>query len=172
MGPFSGPRATGVPKREQNVTTLSGGWFPTTFSGTTVFVGPGPTGRKRWFSGISARSGLGHLEKFRARAENTKVQSPGARGTLGGGKSGRPKGFSPKLCNLFTFSVLAARTLRGGKSQNRKSYSQHTARCTYRGLVGTKKCTILGALILCTQIKFSSMFGSTNNRQVATAPNP
>ena len=43
---------------------------------------------------------------------------------------------------------------------------------TYRGLVGTKKCTILGALILCTQIKFSSTFGSTNNRQVATSPNP
>ena len=43
---------------------------------------------------------------------------------------------------------------------------------TYRGLVGTEKCMILGALIMCTQIKFSSMFGSTNNRQVATSLNP
>ena len=96
---------------------------------------------------------------------------PGARGTFRG-KSGRPKSLSPEWRIFFTFSILADRTPMGGKSQNRKIYSQHTAQCTYKGLVGTKKCMILGALILCTRINFFSTFGPTNNCQNALSPNP
>ena len=39
-------------------------------------------------------------------------------GALLGGKSGRPKNFSPKLRIFFTICVFAERTPRGGKSQN------------------------------------------------------
>ena len=105
-----------------------------------------------------------HLDKF--RAENRETQFPAGRGTFEE-KVQPPQRFSPQLANFFTFSVLADRTPRDiGKSQNIKFYTQHTARCTYRDLVGTESCTILGALILCTQIKCLSTFGSTNNRQI------
>ena len=39
-------------------------------------------------------------------------------GALLGGKSVRPKSFSRKMRNFFTFCVLADRTPRSGKSQN------------------------------------------------------
>ena len=39
-------------------------------------------------------------------------------GALLGGKSGRPKSFSPKGRNFFTFYVLADRTPTGEKSRN------------------------------------------------------
>ena len=59
----------------------------------------------------------GHLEKFRTRAKNRKIQFPGPRGTFGK-KSVRPKSFSLKLRNFLRFCVLADWTPRGGKSQN------------------------------------------------------
>ena len=55
-------------------------WFSTTFSGPTfLLVGPPPVGN----GGLVVFRpvlGLGHLEKFRARAKNIKTQFPEARG--------------------------------------------------------------------------------------------
>ena len=79
-----------------------------------LFFARTPTGQKRWFSGILARFGLGHEEKFRDWAENTKMQFPGARGTFGG----KFQKFLPEIALFFIFYVLADRTPRGGKSRN------------------------------------------------------
>ena len=102
-------------------------------------LGPPRVGNReiRGFQAILAQDGLWHLEKSRARAENGKMQFPGARGleksragpktekcnfpvqgALWGGKSGRPKSFSPRVRNFFTLHILADRTPTGGKSQN------------------------------------------------------
>ena len=61
--------------------------------------------------------GLWHSHKFRAPAGNTKIQFPGARGTFGGKKYGRPKGFSPKFRDFLTFDGLANRTPRAGNCE-------------------------------------------------------
>ena len=56
--------------------------------------------------------GLWHLEKFRAQAENTKTQFPGAGGTLGGNPDAR-------IAQLFyVLFVLADWTATGGEWQN------------------------------------------------------
>ena len=60
--------------------------------------------------------GLGHLEKFRAWAENRKTQYPGARGP-------EPEKKVPTLSgmvvrNFLTIYGLTDRTPTGGKSQN------------------------------------------------------
>ena len=47
--------------------------------------------------------GRRHVEKLRAWAENGKTELGG----LLGGKFVRPKTFSPKLRNFFTFCILA-----------------------------------------------------------------
>ena len=51
--------------------------------------------------------GLGHKEKFRARAENRKTQFPGARGTCGG-KMRPPQQFLPEIAQLF-YTLLFGR---------------------------------------------------------------
>ena len=45
------------------------------------------------------------------------MQFPGARGTVGE-KVGRPKNFSPQVCNFFTFYALANQTPTDRKSGN------------------------------------------------------
>ena len=58
------------------------GWFFATFWGNTFFlVGPPPAGNSD-LVGFWPILGLWHLKKFRAQAENTKTQFPGARGTF------------------------------------------------------------------------------------------
>ena len=60
-----------------NATAPSGGMgFRNLPPGEQPFCGRTPAGRKRGFGGIVARFGLGHLEKFRAWAENTKMKLP------------------------------------------------------------------------------------------------
>ena len=55
------------------------GWFPANFPGF-FFVGPPPAGNGS-LVGVWLILGLWSLEKFQGRAENTKTQFPGARGT-------------------------------------------------------------------------------------------
>ena len=82
-----------------NVAMVSGMVFRNFFGGN-FFSGHTPTGRKRRFSGILARFGLGRLQKFRARRKKQKCNYPVLE-ALFGGKSVRPESFSPKLCNSF-----------------------------------------------------------------------
>ena len=61
---------------------------------------------------------LWHLEKFRARAKNTKTHFPGARGTFGG-EIRPPKKCPFEIPQLFcTICVLADRTPTGGQTRN------------------------------------------------------
>ena len=70
------------------------------FLRNNFFFGLAPTSQKQWFSGILARFGLAHLEKFRAQAKNRKTQFPGARGIFWGGDPAAPK-LSPQNCAFF-----------------------------------------------------------------------
>ena len=93
------------------------GLVSATFPGLNfVSVGPPPAGNSD-LVGFWPIWSLWHLEKFRARAGNTKTQLPGAQGILGE-KSGRPKGLSSKFCKNNSVYVLANRTPTGGKSRN------------------------------------------------------
>ena len=115
-GPFLGPRATRVPKSKKSYHAVRDG-FPQ-LSREQIFFWSDPhvvgSGHLLGFWPVLGR---GHLEKSRARAENRKTQFPGTSGTFGK-QSVRPKIFSPKLRNCFTFCVLAERTPTGRKSQN------------------------------------------------------
>ena len=83
------------------------------FSTLCVFANRTPRGGKSQNTGFLGPFGLGQPL---GRAENGKTQFAGARGTFGK-KSVRPKSFSPKLRNFFTFCALAGRNPTGGKSQ-------------------------------------------------------
>ena len=97
------------------------GWFSATFLQLTLCLtgAPGAGNRKiRGFQAILAQDGFWHLKKSRARAENGKMQFPGARGTFGG-EIRTPQKFLPESAQLFfTFYGLADRTPTGGKSRN------------------------------------------------------
>ena len=113
-GPFSGPKATGVPKSKKMLPRYPG-WFPAPFSGTTFFsVGPPPVGNgdSVVFWPVLA---LGTWKN--SRRKTRKCHFP-VLGALLWGKSGRPTSFSPKLRNLFILSVLAEKRPTCGKSQN------------------------------------------------------
>ena len=80
-----------------------------------------PTGGKLQNKAILAYFGLGRPWALR------EIPGPGPKmeqcnlpvlGALWGGKPGRPKSFSPKVRNFFTFSVLADQTTTGGRSRN------------------------------------------------------
>ena len=71
------------------------------FLGNNSFFGRTPTGRKWWLSGILARFGPERFEESRARAENTKMQFPGARGTFGG-EVWPPQKFLPEFAEPFS----------------------------------------------------------------------
>ena len=116
-GPFWSAEQKGSQNRRKKVTTLSGGCFAASFSGTTFFWSDPQVVAKGDLLGVWPVLGRQHLENFRAQVKNRKTRFPGARGTFGG-KSVRPKSFSPKLRNLFTCCVFADRTPRGGKSPN------------------------------------------------------
>ena len=80
-----------------------------------------PTGGKSQNTGISGHFGLGRplaLTEIPGLGRNRKNVTSRFLGALLGGKSGRPKGFSPKVRNFFTFHVLADRTPTGGKLRN------------------------------------------------------
>ena len=61
------------------------GWLPATFLATFFLVEPQPAGNGN-LVGVWPILGLWHSEKFRARAQNTKTQFPGTRGSFMGGK--------------------------------------------------------------------------------------
>ena len=101
-GPRAGPTAKGLLKWRGKFTTLPGGWVSAHFSGRTFLpVRPPPAGDSN-LVGFGPILGLWHVEKFRARAENTKRNFP-MLGALVGGKPSRPKSLSPKFRSLFTF---------------------------------------------------------------------
>ena len=93
----------GVVKSKKNMLPGYPGWFSATFSGTTYFSVRPPAVGNGDLVVFWPVLGLGHSEKFRARAKNRKTQFPAARGTFGG-KSGRPKSFSLKLHNFLHFT--------------------------------------------------------------------
>ena len=96
---LSGPQSNRRPEIEKNVTALSGMVFRN-FCGTNFFlVGPPPVGNGDLVV-FWPVLGLGHLEKFRARAENRKTQFPGARGTFGE-KVCPPQNFLPEIAQPF-----------------------------------------------------------------------
>ena len=90
------------------------GRLSATFSGTTFFpVGPRV---------VAKGDLLGFWASFGPRALR-EIQGPGRKHNfpelraLLGGKSVRPKSFSPKVRNVLTVCVLVDRTSRGRKSQ-------------------------------------------------------
>ena len=99
-GPFLGPRATGVPESKKKCYHAIRDGFPQ-FLREHLFsrsdphvVGNGD------FLGFRPVLGRGYLEKFRARAENRKMQFPGARALLGK-KICPPQNLLPKSAQLF-----------------------------------------------------------------------
>ena len=62
-------------------------------------------------------SGLGHFEKLRARAKDTKMQFPGARGTFGE-KIWPPQKFLPEIAQLFYVFRFARPDPQGRESRN------------------------------------------------------
>ena len=116
QGPGRAP-AQGSRNGKKNVTTLSGMGFRN-FLGDDLCCGRTPTGRKRQFSGVLARSGPRALSQNRRPGQKTpKSQFAGVRGTFGENIL-PPQNFLPESAQLFTFYVLADRTPTGGKSQN------------------------------------------------------
>ena len=109
-----GPGRAPQPKGSQNGTdnfTPPSGLVTHKFIGNRLFsVGPLPAGN-RGSVVFWPIVGLWHLEKFRARAENKKTQSPGAPGTFG--EKIRP----PKKCFSSNFrNPEPDQTGTGGKS--------------------------------------------------------
>ena len=112
-GPFLGPRATGLPKsKKNNVATLS---RSLQLSRERFFFQSDPhvVGNDD-LVGFWPALGLGHLEKFRARAENRKTQFPAAPKR----KKKLPRCPGWLSATFFTFYVLTNRTPTGRKSQN------------------------------------------------------
>ena len=110
--PLAGPRATGVPKSEKNVTTLSGMVFRN-FVTFYVLANRNPTGKKRRNTGGLCHFGLGQPLAL------GKILGPGRKRNLP--TLGVPlweKKFTTLsrmvFHNFFTFSVLADRTPAGG----------------------------------------------------------
>ena len=112
-GPFLGPKAAGVPKSKKKLHVIRDGISQLSRQLVFFLVGPPPVGNGDLVV-FRPVLGLGHLQKFRAQAENTKMQFPGAlfRGGI------RPPQKFLKLRNFVTISVVADRTPRGGKSRN------------------------------------------------------
>ena len=105
-----GPHSKRGPEMEKKTLPRYPGWFSATLLGTAFFLGRMAIGWKRRFSGFFwLILDLWTSEKFRAWAENTKTQFPGARGTFGKNRAIQ-KNFSSKFRNCVTFSVLADRT--------------------------------------------------------------
>ena len=98
-GPFLGPRATGTPKWNKNVTTLSGMVFRNFLGKNFLSIGTPPIGNGDLL-GFGLVRGPGHLEKFRAWAENRKMLFPGARGTFEE-KICPPQKFLPEIAQIF-----------------------------------------------------------------------
>ena len=84
-----------------------------------LLVGPPPVGNGD-LVGVWPVFGLGHLEKFRARAENRKAQFSGARGPKTEKKNTTLSGMVVR--NFLTFYVLTDRTPRGGKNAKYKNF--------------------------------------------------
>ena len=117
QGPFRASEQLGSQNQKKNVTMLSRMVFRN-FLGNNFSPPSGPqVVTKGGLLGFWPVLGRGHSEKFWARAKNRKTQFPGARRTFEK-RSVRPKIFSPKLRNFFTFCGLGDQTPRGGKSQN------------------------------------------------------
>ena len=85
------------------------------------FAGPDPHVREiakcGYFRPFWPRTALGTWRNPGAGPKTEKCNFP-VLGALLGGKSGRPKSFSPKVRNFFALYVLADRTPTGGKSEN------------------------------------------------------
>ena len=86
-----------------------------------VLTDPTPRGGKPRSMGILGCFGPGRpltLGEIPGLGRKQKKCNFPVLGALLGGKSGRPKSFSLKVRNFFTFYVLADRTPTGGKSRN------------------------------------------------------
>ena len=94
--PRAGPRATRVPKWKTNVTYP--GWFSATFVHFTFWLTEPPR--------VGKHEMQWGFRLFRPRAENKKIQFPGARGIFGG-KYGRQNSVPESWQHFFTFCVLA-----------------------------------------------------------------
>ena len=80
-----------------------------------------PMGGKSQNMGVLGHFGLGRplaLREIPGLGRKRKKCNFLVLGALLGGKSGRPKSFSPKVRNFFTCCVLADRTPTAGKSRN------------------------------------------------------
>ena len=109
--PFPGARG---PKIEEKKLPRYPGWLSATF-----YILSFDRGGKSQNTGFSGPFGLGQpLGTWRYSGPKTAKRNFPELGALFGGKSVRPKSFSQKVRNLFTVSVLADRTPKGGKSQN------------------------------------------------------
>ena len=91
-GPFPGPEQ---PKPKKKLPRYPG-QFPATF----FFLSDPHVVGNSDLPGVLPVLGRGHLDKFRARAENRKTQFPGARGTFGGDLR-PPQKFLPEIAQLF-----------------------------------------------------------------------
>ena len=84
---LSGPQSNRGPKIEKKMLPRYPGWFSATFLGTTFFRSDPHAVGNGDLVGFWPVLGLGHLQRFRARAENRKTQFPGARGPETGQKN-------------------------------------------------------------------------------------
>ena len=78
-GPFLGPRATGVPESKKKCYHAIRDGFPQVLR-NNFFFGRTPLVGNSDVVVFWPVLGLGHLDKFRAQAENRKTQFPGTRG--------------------------------------------------------------------------------------------